>query len=332
MKNNYGFTLVEMLVVIGIIAVLISVMVPQVKKAQEKAKEQATVAQVAAIEATLENFAANHDGRYPGSAVDIMTPFPEYGLGDPNFAVGASPAIAPNNPGPGFSIGVIGGPVNRQTIKTVRNAGSLNGPSNIARYFDRLILDDFEGYPPNQFKKGAGAQVPMYNIFRYEAQNAGSLSTFTPFLYISNNRARQLPAMPGDAGRVRYVGIPNGGFPFDQFGPNVLTNDDKFFSPGDFAYVPIITQSPFSYADDPNTPGNDSYQWSTLVNGYMIFAYGTQDRKEDRYADERDTFGREGIPGLTGGFPTPPNAPAIDTPYEHAIYRLFNGAIYYDRK
>lgn len=322
-----------MLVVVGIIAVLITVLVPKIQGVQDKAKEQATVAQVASIEAALANFAANHDGHYPGSAVDIMTPFPEYGLGDPAFSVGASPALPPNNPGPGHSAGVLGGTVNKQLVLDVRNQGSVNGPTNTGRYFDRMVLDGaLSEYPDNQFRKGGGAAVPMYNIFRYEAQNAGNLATFTPYIYAMNNRARSIAEIPGDSGRVRYTGVPNSGYPYDWFGPNALATDDHFFSPGDFAYVPIITQSTFAYSDDPTTPGNDQYRFSTLVNGYMIFAYGSLDQKENKYADEQQKFGQEGFTGMTGALPPPPGAPAIDTPYEHAVYRLFNGAVYYSRK
>lgn len=340
MTNLKGFTLVEMLVVIGIIAILIAVMVPQVQKARDKAKEQATVAQVQSLELALENFQANHNGLYPGSAVDIMAPFPEYGLGDPQFVQGGSNTVAPPNLPqagtivvPRFSSGVLGGTVNLGSIKSVRDFGSATGPNNTPRWFDRLVLDgSITGYPPNQFKKGAGASVPMYNIFRYQGlvidpQNfAASIQSFRPYILVENNRANALP-ITSDSGWVRYQGENSGSYfgqEYWRFGTNKLIDDDKFFSPGAFAYVPILTTTPFPIADDPNTPGNDAYKWGTLVSSYMIFGYGSRDNREDKYADERAKFLDEGLPGFGGR--------GVDTPYEDAVYNLFDGAIYFSRK
>ena len=340
MTNFKGFTLVEMLVVIGIIAILIAIMVPQVQQAREKAKEQATVAQVQSLEMALENFQANHNGLYPGSAVDIMAPFSEHGLGDPLFVQGGSNNVAPPNlrkqgtpTVPRFSSGVVGGTINLGSIKNVRDIGSAVSADNTPRWFDRLVLDgSVASYPANQFKKGAGASVPMYNIFRYQGMLVdplnfqGSLMAFRPYILVENNSAGTLPAS-SDSGYVRYMGEGSGaynGYEYLRFGSNKLASDDKFFSPGNFAYVPILTTSPFPLADDPNTPGNDAYKWGTLVSSYMIFAYGSKDAKENKYAEEQAKFLDEGLPGFGGR--------GVDTPYEDAVYNLFDGAIYYSRK
>lgn len=330
-----GFSLVEMLVVVGIIAILITIMVPQVQGAITKAKEQATIQKIASLEAALGNYAANHNGHYPGSAVDIMAPYPNYGLGDPDFVAGSSPASPPNNPSPvGLSIGIIGGrSTSLQAIKNARDNSPAISQDSTPRYFDSLILDNsLQEFPPNELKRGGGAEIPIYNIFRYEAQDPTNINTFVPYLYVSNNEAQSLPVALGDAGRVRYTGIPNNGVLYDNFGANQLSDDDLFFSEGDFAYVPLLTQTPFPMADDPNTPENDQYRWSTLVNGYLIFAYGTRNNRLNKYADAKQKFGLEGIPGMNGGLTPPPGAPGIDTPYEFAVYNLFNGAIYYNRK
>ncbi len=340
MARIKGFTLVEMLVVIGIIGVLIAIMVPQVDKIRIRAKETATVTQAQSVEMAIQNFAANHDGLYPGSAVDIMAPFPEHGLGDSSYVAGGNNNNTPPNlpqagapTTPSITSGVLGGTMNLSAVKTVRDIGSATAPSNQPRWFDRLVLDgSLSKYPTNQFKKGAGAETPMYNIFRYQGQiinpasfNA-SIAALRPYLLVENNKAGTLT--PGnDPGRFRYFGDGGGTFngaEYDTFGINVTATDDRFFSEGDFAYVPILTQTPFSLGDDPNTPGNERYKWGTLVSGYMIFAYGSRDRKENPYAEEQQRFRTEGLPSFGGN--------GVDTPYEDAVYNLFNGAIYFSRK
>jgi prepilin-type N-terminal cleavage/methylation domain-containing protein len=59
-RQRAGFTLVEMLVVIGIIGILIVALVPVVKGAQVRGKEAAIKAQCANIEAALATLSLIH--------------------------------------------------------------------------------------------------------------------------------------------------------------------------------------------------------------------------------------------------------------------------------
>src|SRR5438132_11089496 len=88
-----GFTLIEMLVVIGSIGILIAALVPAVRGAQTKAKEAAVKTQCASMETSLAAYAQNHGGNYPGVALDIMSPYADHALGDPALYTGA-PATA----------------------------------------------------------------------------------------------------------------------------------------------------------------------------------------------------------------------------------------------
>ncbi len=63
-----GFTLVELLVVVGIIAVLISILLPALNKAKEAANSVTCASNMRQIGMTIRQFADLHNQRAPGSA------------------------------------------------------------------------------------------------------------------------------------------------------------------------------------------------------------------------------------------------------------------------
>ena len=69
-KNKKGFTLVELLVVMGIISLLLTIAVPAMQKAKMKAREVALKATLKAVETGLETFNSDQ-GFYPESAPDL---------------------------------------------------------------------------------------------------------------------------------------------------------------------------------------------------------------------------------------------------------------------
>jgi prepilin-type N-terminal cleavage/methylation domain-containing protein len=62
-----GFTLVELLIVVIILAVLAAIVVPQFSASTTDAKEAALDANLARIRSAIELYAAQHGGSYPGA-------------------------------------------------------------------------------------------------------------------------------------------------------------------------------------------------------------------------------------------------------------------------
>jgi len=69
-----GFTLMEVLIVLAILAVIIGLVVPNLMKGRERANIDATKVQIKAVEDALDMYALDHDGDYPqGGLSALMT-------------------------------------------------------------------------------------------------------------------------------------------------------------------------------------------------------------------------------------------------------------------
>jgi prepilin-type N-terminal cleavage/methylation domain-containing protein len=360
--NRRGFTLIELLVVIGIIGILIAALIPAAKGAQNRAKEAAVKTQAANIEAGLANFAQNHGGNYPGVALDVMAPYSDHALGD-NGSVPPIYTAAPLNQfdvSPGrMAHGVLGGfgHYNNsaqnafEQLRTVKNTPLTPGSTTTRRYFDALMATDaLQEFPPNPFVRGAaGERQRMRNIFTFTLDhNAGFNPTnaFSPgvsapgaafyncALYVQAGGNNVAPAQAiidtFDSTRVylRHTALP-GGLPtaYDsgfQGACKFGTDEGDFFSPGDFAYIPVLSTSPYAYGDTAATLENERFKWGTQVTGYLFFAYGTRDHKTREFEAEAEEFAAEGFPGYGNR--------GVDTIYENYALQCFEGAIYYSKK
>lgn len=75
-RRRQGFTLVELLVVIGVIAVLVAILLPAVHSVREQGRGVVCINHERQLWQGFVMFAADHDGRLPGSNADypVLTP------------------------------------------------------------------------------------------------------------------------------------------------------------------------------------------------------------------------------------------------------------------
>jgi type II secretion system protein G len=71
MRHRRGFTLIEMMVVIAIIAVLAFLMVPNYMRARSRTQLTSCQAGMKTLGTALEMYAADNSGHYPDSVADI---------------------------------------------------------------------------------------------------------------------------------------------------------------------------------------------------------------------------------------------------------------------
>lgn len=99
MKSRYGFTLVELMIVVVIIGILASVAVPNFITMQQRAKEADVKSLAHTLQLTAEEFATRHDGVYSDAAGDLLPSLPGGGLmvnpfthaaSEPQFAAAAT--------------------------------------------------------------------------------------------------------------------------------------------------------------------------------------------------------------------------------------------------
>jgi len=93
-KNQKGFTLIELMVVVVIIGIIVATALPQFNKATEKAKEKRAMAEIKNIK-TVAMVIYAEDGTYPTSLGDmsdynIPNPFPNPWGGTYSYSGGSS--------------------------------------------------------------------------------------------------------------------------------------------------------------------------------------------------------------------------------------------------
>jgi type IV pilus assembly protein PilA len=71
MRRKRGFTLVEIMIVVAIIALLAAIAIPNLLSARKTANEAAAKASVRSLSTAAETYASGHSGNYPGDTTAL---------------------------------------------------------------------------------------------------------------------------------------------------------------------------------------------------------------------------------------------------------------------
>ena len=77
-SSQKGFTLVEIMVVVGIIVLLATIAIPNLLKAKAAANKSAAIAILKALSTATEMYATANNGNYPTDENKIVSPIPPY--------------------------------------------------------------------------------------------------------------------------------------------------------------------------------------------------------------------------------------------------------------
>jgi prepilin-type N-terminal cleavage/methylation domain-containing protein len=107
-SRRMGFTLIELMVVIVIIAILVTMAITRLNSMRAKAKDVQTASNLAAINSALEAFAVDNNGMYPFRIRWFDAATANAAGFDPSVATDTGTGMT-SDPGNWFSMGLIGG-------------------------------------------------------------------------------------------------------------------------------------------------------------------------------------------------------------------------------
>ena len=77
-KMEQGFTLVEIMIVVAIIALLAAIAIPNLLRARMTSNDALAKATLRAISTAAESYSSANNGNYPGDMNSLTTPVPPY--------------------------------------------------------------------------------------------------------------------------------------------------------------------------------------------------------------------------------------------------------------
>jgi len=112
-RGRAGFTLIELMVVVAIIALLASIVVPKFADMVTRAKEASVKGSVGAVRSAISIFYADHEGVWPTMMPDDLIANSKYLPAMPSITIPAvsaqdNPGHPPNNGVAGLNLGATG--------------------------------------------------------------------------------------------------------------------------------------------------------------------------------------------------------------------------------
>jgi prepilin-type N-terminal cleavage/methylation domain-containing protein len=274
LRITKGFTLVELLVVMGIIMILVSVAIPAVNVARNRAKDTQVKAGCNTIQAALEQFAVDNNGGYPGAHWEQDSAGNYYvGPG----VIGGLPSYDGANPRKDFTVPKTDLAGNGTTWRDPYLTDQTPNP----QVLDGLIVGGYlTDYPPNPFLATAGGvKAQMSNLFLFNPTLGGTGTT-----PIASDRStldwnRYTPNSMGSTMRRSYTDFGRGFFsyiplnPMNNSGTDFVGNWSSLTNAQRADYYKrcrgyILAGWGGSRMDDSQAKGISIKYWSTSLNGF----------------------------------------------------------------
>ncbi len=140
MKNNRGFSLLELLIVVAIILIIATIAIPSLLRSRQAAQESSAVAQLRTVNTAEVTYLSSNQGSY-GDIPSLITA----GLLDGRFATSVSGYV--------FSVTASGSDYTATATPTSTNAGRFgyySTPDAVVRYQTGTSTNCNPCYPTNQ--------------------------------------------------------------------------------------------------------------------------------------------------------------------------------------
>lgn len=258
LKRN-GFTMMELLVVMGIIMILVTIAMPVAMNARNKAKDTEVKAGCNTIQAALESFAVDHGACYPGAHWEVDT---SGVLWSGPGVIGALPTYDnTNNPHKDFAVPKEAVSINDSERGYLLPDLVTPSPARV----DQLVVNGYlADYPANPFLKATGsAKSQMSNLFL--------------FLPRPGENYPRYGANPTTLDWNRYT---NGG----DIGP--MRQEYKDYGAGHFTYIPLnpVNNIGVDFESNWTSLTDGEYEeYYKRCRGYMLIGWGNS-RLDDTQA------------------------------------------------